>query len=109
MAEGLRRTPVAAPSKIRLNAVLNSVTRRGPFLGNNAGVIAMIYNGINSYIGYVRGKHDAANSIAAGALSGMLFKSTRGPRQMMISGGLVATVAGTWAVSRFFFFAAKTS
>lgn len=98
LAEGLQRTPVTAPPKIRLNAVLNSVTRRGPFLGNNAGVVAMIYNGINSFIGYVRGKHDATNSIAAGALSGMLFKSTRGPRQMMISGGLVATVAGVWAV-----------
>jgi inner membrane translocase subunit Tim23 len=98
LAEGLQRTPVSAPPKIRLNAVLNSVTRRGPFLGNNAGVVAMIYNGINSFIGYVRGKHDATNSIAAGALSGMLFKSTRGPRQMMISGGLVATAAGIWAV-----------
>lgn len=67
-------------------------------MGNNAGVIAMVYNGINSYIGYLRGKHDTANSVAAGALSGVLFKSTRGPRQMMISGSLVATVAGTWAV-----------
>jgi inner membrane translocase subunit Tim23 len=98
LAEGLQRAPSTAPPKIRLNAVLNSVTRRGPFLGNNAGVIAMVYNGINSFIGYVRGKHDAANSIAAGALSGMLFKSTRGPRQMMISGSLVATIAGIWAV-----------
>ena len=42
---------------------------------------------------------DAANSITAGALSGMIFKSTRGVKPMMISGGLVATAAGTWAVS----------
>jgi hypothetical protein len=35
----------------------------------------------------------------AGALSGMIFKSTRGIRPMMISGGIVATVAGAWAVS----------
>lgn len=99
LAEGLSRTPVTAPAKIRLNAVLNSVTRRGPFLGNSAGVIALTYNGINSYIGYMRGKHDAFNSIAAGGLSGMIFKSTRGPRQMLISGGLVASVAGLWTVS----------
>lgn len=78
--------------------MLNAVTRRGPFLGNSAGVIAMVYNGFNSYIGYMRGKHDSANSIVAGALSGMLFKSTRGIRPMMISGGIVATVAGAWAV-----------
>lgn len=98
MIEGLNRTPASAPPKLRLNSVLNSVTRRGPFLGNSAGVIAMVYNGINSTIGYYRGRHDSANSVMAGALSGMLFKSTRGLRPMFISGGLVASAAGAWAV-----------
>ena len=98
LQEGLRRT-AGQPPKLRLNGVLNSVTRRGPFLGNSAGVIAMVYNGFNSFIGHLRGKHDAANSIAAGALSGMIFKSTKGVRPMMISGGVVATIAGGWAVS----------
>ena len=59
----------------------------------------MVYNGINSTIGYYRGKHDSANSMVAGALSGMLFKSTKGLRPMLISGSLVAGVAGAWAVS----------
>ena len=99
LVEGLRRSPASAPPKLRLNSVLNSVTRRGPFLGNSAGVIAMVYNGINSTIGHYRGKHDSANSIVAGALSGMLFKSTKGLRPMLISGSLVAGVAGAWAVS----------
>ena len=99
LAEGLNRTPSTAAPKLRLNSALNAITRRGPFLGNSAGVIAMVYNGFNSTIGYYRGKHDAANSIAAGALSGMLFKSSRGIRPMMISGGIVASVAGAWAVS----------
>ena len=99
MIEGFNRSPPGSPPKLRLNSVLNSVTRRGPFLGNSAGVIAMVYNGINSTIGYARGRHDSANSVVAGALSGMLFKSTRGFRPMMISGGLVASAAGAWAVS----------
>ena len=98
LTEGLSRLPASAPPKLRLNSVLNSITRRGPFLGNSAGVIALIYNSINSTIGYYRGKHDATNSVVAGALSGMLFKSTRGLRPMMISGGLVASAAGAWAV-----------
>lgn len=98
MAEGLQRTPVTAPPKIRLNGVLNSITRRGPFLGNSAGVVAMVYNGLNSFAGYTRGKHDAANSIAAGAVSGMVFKSTRGLKPMLISGGIVAGIAGAWNV-----------
>ena len=99
LIEGLNRSPASAPPKLRLNSVLNSMTRRGPFLGNSAGVLALVYNGLNSTLGYWRGKHDGANSVVAGALSGMLFKSTRGVRPMMISGGLVAGAAGGWAVS----------
>lgn len=99
LAEGLNRLPASSPPKLRLNSALNAITRRGPFLGNSAGVLAMVYNGINSTIGYYRGQHDALNSITAGALSGMLFKSTRGIKPMMISGGLVAGTAGAWAVS----------
>ncbi|KAF6814352.1 mitochondrial import inner membrane translocase subunit tim23 [Colletotrichum plurivorum] len=104
LQEGLRRS-VNQPPKLRLNSVLNAVTRRGPFLGNSAGVVAITYNIFNSGIGYFRGKHDAANTIVAGALSGMVFKSTRGVRPMMISGGIVASVAGAWAVVRRTFFA----
>ena len=101
MIEGLNRSPANAPPKLRLNSVLNSVTRRGPFLGNSAGVIAVVYNGINSTIGHYRGRHDSVNSVVAGALSGMLFKSTRGLRPMLISGGLVAGAAGVWTVGFF--------
>lgn len=98
LAEGLNKAPLGASPRLKLNSVLNAVTRRGPFLGNSAGVVALVYNGINSTIGYYRGKHDAANSVLAGALSGAVFKSTRGVKQMMISSGLVATAAGVWTV-----------
>ncbi|EJP62951.1 mitochondrial import inner membrane translocase subunit tim23 [Beauveria bassiana ARSEF 2860] len=99
LQEGLRKS-AGQPPKLRLNATLNAITRRGPFLGNSAGVVAIIYNMFNSLIGYYRGKHDAANSIAAGVFSGMLFKSTRGLRPMMISGGIVGSVAAAWAIAR---------
>lgn len=99
LIEGLNRVPATASPRLRLNGVLNSVTRRGPFLGNSAGVVAMCYNGINSTIGYYRGRHDAANSVAAGALSGMIFRSTKGARQMLVSGAVVASIAGAWTVS----------
>lgn len=99
LVEGLNRLPPTAPPKLRLNSALNAITRRGPFLGNSAGVIALMYNGINSTIGYYRGKHDTMNSIMAGGISGMVYKCTRGPRPMLISGGIVASLAGTWAVS----------
>ncbi|PNY29502.1 Mitochondrial import inner membrane translocase subunit tim23 [Tolypocladium capitatum] len=103
LQEGLRRSS-GQPPKLRLNSVLNAVTRRGPFLGNSAGVVAITYNCINSLVGNLRGKHDAANSVLAGALSGMVFKSTRGVRSMLISGGIVGSVAGVWAIARRSFF-----
>ncbi|KAH6653902.1 putative mitochondrial import inner membrane translocase subunit TIM23 [Truncatella angustata] len=99
LQEGLRRS-ANQPPKLRLNSVLNAVTRRGPFLGNSAGVVAITYNLLNSGVGYLRGKHDAFNTILAGGLSGMVFKSTRGLRPMLISGGVVASIAGAWAVRR---------
>lgn len=99
LIEGLNRTPASVAPKIRLNSVLNTVTRRGPFLGNSAGVVAMCYNGINSTIGYYRGRHDAGSSVAAGVLSGMIFRSTKGLKQMVISGTVVGSIAAAWAVS----------
>ncbi|OAA58756.1 mitochondrial import inner membrane translocase subunit tim23 [Cordyceps fumosorosea ARSEF 2679] len=99
LQEGLRKS-AGQPPKLRLNATLNAITRRGPFLGNSAGVVAIVYNMFNSLIGYARGKHDAANSVVSGVLSGMLFKSTRGLRPMLISGGIVGSVAAAWTIAR---------
>lgn len=98
LAEGFRRSPASAPPRLKLNYVLNGMTRRGPFLGNSGGVLALIYNGVNSTIGHVRGKHDTANSVAAGVISGALFKSTRGVKPMGWSAVVVGAAAGAWSM-----------
>jgi hypothetical protein len=36
--------------KLILNNILNHVTRRGPYLGNSAGVLAIMYNLLNAYV-----------------------------------------------------------
>ncbi|KAF9356430.1 Mitochondrial import inner membrane translocase subunit tim23 [Mortierella sp. AD094] len=97
--EGARSSPSPA-LKIRLNTVLNSMTRRGPFIGNSAGVMALMYNGINATIGKSRGGHDPLNSVAAGALTGAIFKSTAGLRAAGSAGGVCAVLAGIWAFGR---------
>lgn len=94
--EGLRNIPANSPGKLKLNTVLNHVTKRGPFLGNTAGVLALTYNLVDSAIDGVRGKHDSLNSIAAGAISGALFKSTKGLKPAGIASGLMAGAAGAW-------------
>ena len=97
-SEGLKKTPPTAPSKIKLNTVLNSVTRRGPFLGNNAGVLALAYTCMNAMLAKVRGKRDSANGVLAGVLAGALWESTRGPRAMAVAGALTGAVAAAWQV-----------
>lgn len=50
-----------------------------PFLDReiySAYELALAYNGINSSLDLLRGKHDVYGSMAAGGISGALFKST---------------------------------
>lgn len=94
--EGLNNIPPNSPGKLQLNTVLNHITRRGPFLGNNMGVLALTYNLINSSIDSFRGKHDTPGSVAAGALTGALFKSSRGLKAMGYSSVMMAAAAASW-------------
>ena len=94
LREGIRRPLAVSNARLRINSILNSVTRRGTFIGNSAGVLgvlihrlvssapdlypclALVYNGINTSIDHWRGRHDAAGSMVAGALTGAIYKST---------------------------------
>ncbi len=93
LREGAARPLAVSNSRLRINSILNSVTRRGTFIGNSAGVlgpsisladapsqlivsIALVYNGVNSSIDSARGKHDILGSMGAGGLTGALYKST---------------------------------
>ncbi|EDK36710.1 hypothetical protein PGUG_00808 [Meyerozyma guilliermondii ATCC 6260] len=96
MQEGLRNLPPQATPRLQLNTVLNHITKRGPFLGNSAGVLALTYNLIDSSLDALREKHDDANSIAAGALAGALFRSSAGLKPMGYSTALMAGAAGAW-------------
>ncbi|KAG0331569.1 Mitochondrial import inner membrane translocase subunit tim23 [Podila humilis] len=99
MYEGLKSSPSPA-LKVRVNTVLNSMTRRGPFLGNSAGVMALMYNGINGAIARGRGQYDPVNSVVAGAVTGAVFKSTAGLRAAGSAGGVCAVLAGIWAFGK---------
>ncbi|KAJ2157524.1 Mitochondrial import inner membrane translocase subunit tim23 [Coemansia sp. RSA 552] len=95
LMEGMR-SQHSGSFKLRLNSVLNSMTRRGPFVGNSLGVVAMFYNSLNSIIGSYRGTRDQYNNLGAAALSGMLFKIGSGPRTSLISALICTGVVGTY-------------
>ncbi|KAF5361834.1 hypothetical protein D9756_002610 [Leucocoprinus leucothites] len=98
LREGARRPLAVSNSRLRINSVLNSVTRRGTFIGNSAGVMALVYNAINSSIDSARGKHDTLGSMAAGALTGALYKSTAGVRPVIVAATIASGMAGVWSV-----------
>jgi len=98
--EGSTRKLAVSNSRLRINSILNSVTRRGSFLGNSAGVLALIYNAINSSIDSYRGRHDAYGSMAAGGLTGALFKSTAGIRPAVAAATIMTGAAGIWSFTK---------
>jgi len=93
LLEGLRN-PDGRTMKLRLNSVLNGMTRRGPFLANSLGVVALMYCSVNTAIEKARGTEDMYNSIAAAVTTGAVFKSTGGVRAI----GLASVLGGSMAV-----------
>jgi import inner membrane translocase subunit TIM23 len=74
--EGLQH-PEGSTTKLRINAILNSCTRRGPFLGNNFGVIALMFSGAAAGMRALPlPVPDEASAVVAGGLAGGLFKLT---------------------------------
>lgn len=73
--EGLR-TQVANKPNLRVNAILNGCTRRGPLIGNSGGVITLMYTSIDHILGQVRGTDDILNHAAAGGATGAIYKSS---------------------------------
>ncbi|PVV04135.1 hypothetical protein BB560_001371 [Smittium megazygosporum] len=73
--------------KIRLNGWLNAMTRRGPFLGNSLGVVALYYSSFYSIVGAMRdGKKDSITSVSAAGITGLLFKVPSGVRASFKAG-----------------------
>ncbi|KZT55241.1 putative MAS6-mitochondrial inner membrane import translocase subunit [Calocera cornea HHB12733] len=95
--EGASRPLAVSNTRLRINSILNSVTRRGSFMGNSAGVLALVYNALNSSIDAYRGKHDTFGSMAAGGLTGALYRSTAGVRPALASAAIMTAAAGAWS------------
>lgn len=66
--------------RIRTNSVLNAMGKHGPGTANSLGCIAMMCSIFESIAYNVRGEDDILNTAGAAALTGMLYKSTAGPR-----------------------------
>lgn len=97
MREGLLSS-AGQLQRLRINAVLNAMSRRGPNLANRLGVMAMMFSGLESLAGAVRDDHDVLNTVGAGTATGVLYMMHSGPRAAAVGGVAGAAAMGTLAL-----------
>ena len=56
--------------------ILNMVTRQGALWANTLGFLALLYSAFGVIIEKTRGAEDDLNTVAAGTMTGMLYKCT---------------------------------
>lgn len=105
--EGLKHAD-GTTARLRINTVLNGLTKRGPFVANAFGVLAIGYTGINFGIVELRGgDDDAINQISAATLTGVLYKATGGMRRMALAGAVGAIIGTTGVLLTNYLFGEK--
>ncbi|XP_071716886.1 mitochondrial import inner membrane translocase subunit TIM23-2-like [Rutidosis leptorrhynchoides] len=85
-------------TKLRVNRILNNSGARGRSVGNTAGVIGLLYAGIESGMVALRDTDDIINSVVAGLGTGAVYKAASGFRSAAV-GGVVGGIAVGLAVS----------
>ncbi len=98
--EGLSH-PESKTKRLRINAVLNSCTRRGPFLANNLGILALMYNFAQyGLVEATNRPYDLYSAVAAAAASGYLFRASAGPRSALAASLMCSLVAATVEIAQ---------
>lgn len=95
---GLKETKDMAWSKPRNVQILNMVTRQGASWANSLGSVALLYSVLGVGIEKARGAEDDINTVTAGTLTGMLFKSGSGLRGVARGGLVGLALSGAYAL-----------
>ncbi|MBN3274503.1 TIM23 translocase, partial [Polyodon spathula] len=95
---GLTETRDMAWSKPRNVQILNLVTRQGAAWANTLGSLALLYSAFGVIIEKTRGAEDDLNTVAAGTLTGVLYKSTGGLRGMARGGLMGLALTGLYSL-----------
>jgi len=89
--EALRQAPPGGTFRVTTNALMNGFGKRGSAAGNALGAIGLIYTTCEQLMDTLKvdqslGGHASINPIAAGVTTGLLYKSTAGPRALVLAG-----------------------
>ena len=84
--------------KVNLTAMLNSITRRGPFFSNTLGIITMYFAFSEQIFRKVRNKEDNVNKIIAAIAAGSLWRCTKSLRAVTLAGVIGGTIVGSYCI-----------
>ncbi|XP_057455126.1 mitochondrial import inner membrane translocase subunit TIM23-2-like [Lotus japonicus] len=94
LVEGVKSFESGDTAKLRINRILNSSGHSGRTWGNRAGIIGLLYAGIESGIEAARDTDDVWNSVAAGLGTGALYRAARGVRSAAVAGAVGGITVG---------------
>ncbi|XP_062382481.1 mitochondrial import inner membrane translocase subunit Tim23 [Sardina pilchardus] len=95
---GFRETRDMNWSKPRYTQLLNIMGKQGGSWSTTLGSVALMYSVFGVAIEKARGAEDDINTMASGALTGMLFKSTSGLKGVARGGLAGLTLSGLYAL-----------
>ncbi|XP_063048004.1 mitochondrial import inner membrane translocase subunit Tim23 [Engraulis encrasicolus] len=95
---GFSETKDMAWSKPRNVQILNLVTRQGATWANTLGSVALLYSAFGVAIEKARGAEDDVNTLVAGTLTGVLYKSPGGVRSAVRGGLAGLALTGVYAL-----------
>lgn len=95
---GIKATNLANQTgKLRRTQLLNHVMKQGSATASTFGTIAVLYAAFGVLLSQVR-EDDEINTIAAGTLTGLMYKSTVGLRKCAIGGGIGLALSSAWVL-----------
>ena len=97
--DGIRKTALTEMrGKLRRTQILNHTLKSGGMVSNTLASVAVIYSTIHVLLSQLREEDDELKSIASGALTGALYKSTAGLRKCGISAAIGMGAATLWSL-----------
>ncbi|WJZ94342.1 hypothetical protein VitviT2T_013214 [Vitis vinifera] len=94
LVDGVKASEPGDTVKLRINRILNASGHAGRKFGNRAGVIGLMYAGLESGIVAVRDTDDVVNSVVAGLGTGALYRAAAGVRSAAVAGAIGGVVVG---------------
>jgi len=96
---GLRDTQLAGHTgAVRRTQMINYVMKRGAASANTVGVMAVMYFSAGVLLSWVRDTDDELNTLTAGTLTGLLYKSSAGWRRCAMGGGVGLGLAAAYCL-----------